>query len=256
MKNSIIKYTGLLSLTGLLSIGCTKKFAEINTNPATYSQSTFDPNFLLTSAELGYTGSTDFAYDTWRANLIYASTMMQGTASVISYWAGDKYLLNPNYTAAYWGFPNDAAYPEQIKPIVDVIQSTVDKPQYKNLHQMARILRAMMLQRVTDLYGDCPYSQAGMGYYGKSYFPKYDTQDSIYADLLKEVDEATTALDPAGEIPPGDVIYKGDITKWKKFGNTLLLRIAMRLVKVAPATTQTYVQKVAGKTFTSNDDNA
>src|ERR1700754_171553 len=144
MKNSIIKYTGLLSLTGLLSIGCTKKFAEINTNPATYSQSTFDPNFLLTSAELGYTGSKDFAYDTWRANLIYASTMMQGFSSVISYWAGDKYLLNSAYTAAYWGFSSDAAYPEQINPIVDVVQSTANNPKYKNLHQISRILRAMM----------------------------------------------------------------------------------------------------------------
>src|SRR5258705_9287762 len=128
MKNTIIKYTGLLSLVGLLSTGCTKKFTDINTDPSKYSQSTFDPNFVLTSAELGYTGSTDFAYDTWRGNLIYASTMMQGLSSVISYWAGDKYLLNTNYTAAYWGFSSDAAYPEQLKPIVDVLQATASDP--------------------------------------------------------------------------------------------------------------------------------
>jgi hypothetical protein len=52
------------------------------------------------------------------------------------------------------------------------------------------------------------------------------------------------------------MFYKGDITKWKKFGNTLLLRIAMRLSKVDPATAQTYVQKAIGNTMASNADNA
>ena len=256
MNNSLIKFAGLLSLVGLLSTGCTKNYTKINTNPASYNQSNFDPNFMLTSAELGYTGSTDFAYDTWRANLIYCSTMMQGLSTVISYWAGDKYLLNSNYTAAYWGFSADAAYPEQIKPIVDIVQSTVNKPQYKNLHQVARILRAMMLERISDLYGDVPYFNAGMGYYNGNFFPKYDSQDSIYTDLLKEVSDATGQLDPAADKPTGDVIYKGNIANWQKFGNTLLLRIAMRLVKVDPTTAKTWVQKVVGKTMTSNADNA
>jgi hypothetical protein len=86
---------------------------------ATYSPSTFDPNYVLTAAQLGYSGSSDFSYDTWRANLIYCSTMMQGFSTVISYWAGDKYILNAGYTAAYWGFAGgpptggDGAYPEQ-----------------------------------------------------------------------------------------------------------------------------------------------
>lgn len=256
MKNTIIKYTGLLLLAGLLSTGCTKKFTEINTDPATYSQSTFDPNFLLTAAELGYTGSTDFAYDTWRANLIYASTMMQGLSSVISYWAGDKYLLNTDYTAAYWGFSADAAYPEQIKPIVDIVQSTANVPKYKNLHQISRILRAMMLERISDLYGDVPYFNAGMGYYSKEFFPKYDSQDSIYTDLLKEVSEATAALDPAADVPGGDKIYNGNIAQWQRFGNSLLLRIAMRLVKVNPTTAQTWAAKVVGHTMNDNTDNA
>jgi hypothetical protein len=256
MKNAIIKYTGLLSLVGLLSTGCTKKFTDINTDPSKYSQSTFDPNFVLTSAELGYTGSTDFAYDTWRANLIYASTMMQGLSSVISYWAGDKYLLNTDYTAAYWGFSSDAAYPEQIKPIVDVVQSTASDPKHKNLHQIARILRAMMLERISDLYGDVPYFNAGMGYYNKDFFPKYDSQDSIYTDLLKEVSEATAALDPTADVPSGDKIYKGNIAQWQRFGNSLLLRIAMRLVKVDPTTAQAWAQKAVGHTMTDNTDNA
>lgn len=246
----------------LLLAGCTKNFNTINTDPATYNQATFDPNFELTSAQLGYAGSTDFSYDTWRANLIYCSTMMQGLSSVISYWAGDKYLLNAGYTAAYWGFSGgtptggDGAYPEQVRPIVDVVQNTAGKSRYKNLHQIARIMKAMIFERITDLYGDVPYFQAGLGYYTKVYFPKYDKQQLIYTDLLKEVSEATALLDPAADVPAGDAYYHGNIAQWKKFGNTLLLRIALRLSKVDPATAKTYAQQAIGNTMASNADDA
>ncbi len=246
----------------LISASCRKDFDEVNTNPATYNPANFDPNFVFTSAQLGYSGSTDLSYDTWRANLIYCSTMMQGFSSVIGYWAGDKYILNSVYTAAYWGFSadtptgGDGAYPEQVRPIVDVVQSTTGKAQYKNLHEIARIMKAMIFERITDLYGDVPYSQAGIGYYSQTYFPVYDKQQDIYTDLLKEVSDATAKLDANADKPSGDAYFNGDIAKWKRFGNTLLLRMAMRLSKVDPATAQTYVQKVIGNTMTSNDDNA
>lgn len=256
MNRSFIKYAGLFSLIVIMGAGCTKKFDSINTNPASYNQGNFDPNFMLTSAELGYTGSADFAYDTWRANLIYCSTMIQGLSSVMGYWDGDKYLLNTDYTAAYWGFSADGAYPEQVKPIVDIVESTAGKTQYKNLHQIARIFRAMVMERITDLYGDIPYFNAGMGYYNGDFFPKYDSQDSIYTDLLSEVSDAVAQLDSTADQPSGDVIYQGNTAKWQRFGNTLLLRIAMRLVKIDPATAQTWVQKLVGKTMTGNADNA
>jgi hypothetical protein len=73
MKIKIIKIGFLFFGLALLTGSCTKKFDEINTNPASYSQTNFDPNYLLTTAQLTYTGSTDFSHETWRANLIYAS---------------------------------------------------------------------------------------------------------------------------------------------------------------------------------------
>jgi hypothetical protein len=135
MKLTIATYSSLLITGALLLSNCTKKFDEINTNPAAYSQTNFDPNYILTTAQLTYTGSTDFSYETWRGNLIYASTMMQGLSTVVSYWAGDKYLLNEGYTAAYW----DKAYPNQVKPVVDLVQFAKDKTQYKNLYQIHAI---------------------------------------------------------------------------------------------------------------------
>ncbi|WP_316801795.1 SusD/RagB family nutrient-binding outer membrane lipoprotein [Pedobacter nototheniae] len=256
MKTNILKKYSLL-LSGILMISaCTKDFKDINTNPSAYGTSTFDPNYLLTSSQLAYTGSIDFAYDTWRGNLIYSSTMMQGLSTVISYWAGDKYLLNPGYTAAYWGTSTVGAYIEQVKPIADVVESTKGVAKYNNVRQVSRLWKALVFERLTDLYGDVPYSEAGQGYYTGNLTPKYDAQQAIYTDLLKEVDEATNALDVNGDKVIGDVIYKGDINKWKRFGNTLLLRIAMRLTKADENTAKAYVQKVIGKTMLNNDDNA
>lgn len=252
MKSIFPKHAVLASAALLLASSCTDDFEDVNTNPATYTQSTFDANYLLTQSQLTYTGSTDFAYETWRGNLIHCSMFVQGMASVISYWAGDKYLLNEGYTAAYW----EKSYSEQVKSVTDLVEQTRNKPQYKNLHQMARIMRALIMERITDLYGDVPYVEAGQGYYTGVITPKYDKQEDIYTDLLKEVSEATAALDPAADISANDVFFKGNIEQWQRFGNSLVLRMAMRLTKVNEATAKQYATQVQGKTMQSNADNA
>jgi len=249
-------FVSLVTVASLILSSCTKDFEKINTDPISYSKDNWDPNYTFSSAQLFYTGSFDFAYDTWRGNLIYSATMMQGLSTVVSYWAGDKYMLNESYTAAYWGNGTVGAYIEQVRNIVDVVEFTKDKPKYANLHHVARIWKALIFARLTDLYGDVPYSEAGVGFYNKIYKPKYDKQQDIYNDLLKEIETATAALKDDGDKVTGDVIYKGDIAKWRKFGNSLLLRTAMRLVKVDEAKAKEYAQKVIGKTMTNNADNA
>ena len=253
MKRNKLNILALLALTGVLTTtSCTKDFININTNPITYGPTNFDPNFTLTTAQMTYTGSIDLAYDTWRANLIYSGTMMQGISSVISYWAGDKYLLNPLYTSAYW----ERAYDEQVKPIVDVVAMTKENEKYKNIHQVARIWKVMVFARITDLYGDVPYSEAGQGYYLKKLSTKYDKQQDIYMDMLKEIDEAVNALDENADKVTGDAIYGGNLDKWRRLGNSLMVRLAMRLTKVDENTAKTYVTKAIGKTLTGNADNA
>ncbi len=255
MKKTII-YSLIIILGTALGTGCTKDFDELNTNPIAYGPTNFDPNYTLTSAQLSYTGSIDFAYDTWRGNLIYCSTMMQGFSTVVSYWAGDKYLLNEGYTAAYWGNGAVGAYIEQVRPISDVVEFTKGQAKYNNVHQVARIWKALIFARITDLYGDVPYSEAGQGFYTSNYTPKYDKQQDIYMNLLKEVDEASAALSLTGDKVTGDVIYKGDIAKWKRFGNSLMLRLAMRLTKIDENTAKTYAQKAVNNTLSANSDNA
>ena len=253
MKRLFNKFTILLVGFVLIAQGCTKDFTEINTDPTSAGPNTFDPNTLLTTSELVYTGSTDFAYETWRVNLIYCSVMMQHLANVNGYWVGDKSRDNIGYENAYF----ERAYQEQVKYVMDLINFTENKPDYANLHNVAHIMRVLIFHRLTDLYGDVPYSEAGLGYYNLLYTPKYDKQEDIYSDMLSELEGAANGFDPNGDALTGDLIFNGDLTKWKKFANSLMLRLAMRLTKIDAGKAETYAKKAAaGGVMTSNDDNA
>ena len=118
-------------------------------------------------------------------------------------------------------------------------------------------MRAFASMVLTDSYGDVPYSEAGNGFISGVALPKYDTQESIYTDVLKELEEATAALDAAKPLVTSDVLYAGNIASWKAFGYSLMLRAAMRLSKASPATAQQYVVKaVAGGVIQSNAGSA
>jgi hypothetical protein len=121
---------------------------------------------------------------------------------------------------------------------------------------MARIWQAMAFMILTDTYGDVPYAQAGKGYTEQIVLPKYDTQQAIYADIIKELTEASAALDASKTIETADVLYGGDVARWRRLGYSLLLRAGMRLTKVDAALAQSTVQRaVAGGLMSSNADN-
>ena len=239
----------------LIFSSCKKDLLSTNTDPNSVSVDVFDPNNLLTATQLYYTGSTDNAIEVEETEIQGAGCFIQHWASTSGYFFGDKYLFSPGG----WGSFFDHTYTSTIKNAVELYTNTIGKSQYKNLHQISRIMKAMAFERITDVYGDVPYFEAGQAYHKSVYFPVYDKQKDIYTDLLKEVSEATDSLDETADKPAGDMFYSAaddQIGQWKKFGNTLLLRMAMRLTKVDPATAQSYVTKVQDQTMQSNDDNA
>jgi RNA polymerase sigma-32 factor len=147
-------------------------------------------------------------------------------------------------------------YRNVIRFTADVINATKDQPTRSNLYNMARIWQANAFIVVSDSYGDVPYTEAGKGYIAQVLLPKYDAQQAIYAAIIKELTEATAALDAAKTVESADVLYGGNIALWKKLGNSLLLRAGMRLTKVAPALAQATVQKAAqGPLMDANTDN-
>jgi hypothetical protein len=240
----------------ITAASCKKDLTKANTNPDAITADNYDPNLLLTTVQLAYTGSTNFGGSAWATKWGGVACFIQHTASTnAGFYYGDKYL-NAVY---YMGEMFQDSYTSDVQPVVELYHLSANIPKYRNLHQMARIMKAMVFEQITDMYGDIPYFQAGLGYYDRIYTPVYDKQQVIYADMLKEVSQAVDSLDESADKPTGDILYSAadnQIAEWKMFGNSLLLRMAMRLTKVDPATAQTYVKKVLGKTFQSNDDNA
>src|SRR5215203_1109126 len=255
-----IIFSGLLATS--LILACNKKsLTDLNIDPQSLPE--INLNFIFSSVELGAAASGssgDNRYIDWRTNIGFASMAIQQVANAGGGIApGDKYTDNVESSNA----PFEHIYGDQLKNIGVILKQTgtggFGEGQYKNVRQATRIIRAFLFARLTDYYGSIPYTEALQGEEGL-FFPKYDKQKAIYMDLLKELDEATKAfgaIDPTDGFAGADMYYKGDIAKWKKWGYSLMLRLAMRLSNVDVATANAYVAKaVAGGVFTSNADNA
>lgn len=246
MKKRLI-YSGFCLAAALVS-GCTKDFTKINTNPNATSAAVFNPNFLLAQAQIQYSQT---GYD----QLLYQSMWSQSLASTYDYYGnGDKYIYKGSFND-YKARVYNSGY--SAETLVQEMKNLTDgKAEYANLNKIATIMKVFILQRVTDAYGDVPYSEAGMAKQG-IFTPKFDKQQDIYTAMLSDLDGATAALDASKDKPSSDLFYTGDITKWKKLGYSLMVRVAMRLTKVDAATAQKYVEKAyAAGTMTSIDDNA
>jgi len=238
----------------LINFSCHKDFAKLNVDPNSISSKTAQYEKLFSSTELWTSGMRSGPFEDERTNLGYCSLLIQHMSSTY-YEQGDKYAFNNEYLTAYWV----SQYPYAIKLVVSVIDGIKDNPDKSNFYNIARIFKVFMFQRMTDLYGDIPYFEAGKAYVGDVAFPKYDKQEDIYEDMLKELDEAAAALDPnkKNTLNSQDIIYGGDVSKWRKFAYSEMTRLAMRMSKVAPDDAKIWVQKaVAGGVMTTNDDNA
>jgi hypothetical protein len=254
----------LIWAAGMMTIpmaGCnTDDLQELNVNPQAVNQ--IDLNYLFTAAELGIAsnGSAgDNRYIDWRTNIGMAAYAIQQLGNAGGGIApGDRYTHNFETSAA----PFEFTYADQLKNIAEILKQTgpggYDEGKKQNMRQAARILRAFSFHRLTDLYGNIPYTEANKGL-ETVFFPTYDKQSVVYADLLKELDEAAAALNasnPDEGFARADFIYDGDIAKWKKWAYSLMLRLAMRVSNVNVQMATQYVSKaVAGGVFTSNADN-
>ena len=231
----------------LLATSCDDGFAEMNVNPA--AASNIDVGYKFTSLLLETSANR---YVAWRANLIYGSTMIQHFAATAGYWTGDKYTLNEGYSASLM----DTYYQGCAKVVQDILNQIDAEEKPAEMKAIARIMRVFIFHRLTDMHGNIPYSEAGKGYSDGILQPKYDAQKDIYADMLKELDEAASALSSGTSgFGSQDFMYNGDQGKWKKFAYSMMLRLGMRMSKVDAAGAESWVKKaIVGGVMTSNDD--
>jgi hypothetical protein len=251
MKRKIINYFAATLLVLLFfSPGCTKDFEEINTNPNSPSIDQAAPNMLLTQA---IESMTDRVHEIFLGHEM-GSCWVQHMAKV-QYPDEDRYVprmsvINNTWTSFYSANGYD----------IQTVYNIGVKTKNTSYQAVALILKSYIVSVLTDEFGDVPYTEAFLGSDVTPILsPKYDTQESIYAALLKNLEEANTLLDGTSPAISGDILYSNDLKLWKKFANSLRLRLLMRRSdRVAPTTDITAIvnDPVTYPIFTSNTDNA
>src|SRR5690606_36369455 len=160
---------GLGTAAMLLLSACDKGFEEMNRDPNAYTEPVIGDLFSAAIILTAGVGDGNTLYP----NSKQAGCFVQHFASLNPWqWTGDKELYKPDYNNGLW----NTAYRTELKEPVQILELTAEDPEQSNLHNVARIWRVYILHRVTDMYGDIPYSEAGLGYINGTYKPKYDTQ--------------------------------------------------------------------------------
>ena len=234
----------LFSACGLIGLNaCDAGFDEMNVNKT--AAIAINPVFALNNAVINISPpSTTVLYEVG-----IVQQMVSPNSGVLT--GANFNQDNRDYTQATW----QRYFRSVIRNTYDVIATTKD-PARTNLVNMAKILQSYAFLVLTDTYGDIPYTEAGKGYTDQKVYPKYDKQQAIYAGIIKDISDAVAALDASKTRETADVLFGGDVAKWKKFGNSLLLRIGMRLSKVDATQAQSLVSKaLAGGVITTNADN-
>jgi hypothetical protein len=257
-------FNKILVLFGIVAIfigGCTKDFDQINTDPNYPTEVTTCALFTAAQKSL-----MDDMMDEWwagRQSQLYAQYWTQR-----NYTSEDRYAMRQNNNNTYFRL----LYTD-IMDLVEIIRLNEDpltRVKYAiygdndNQIACAKILKAWAMQVMTDTYGDIPYSEAFQGNTEAEILnPKYDRQQDIYQALLNDLKAAVDMINvDASGFSSGDIIYGGDMTKWKKFGNSLRLRVALRM-SYAEETKYAKINEIIAENagdpeayFTSNADNA
>lgn len=234
----------LLTLSFTFMISCDEGFDDLNTSKT--GATSLDPALILNNAVISSSPASSLNYEIAIVQQVFSSN-----SGVIV--GGNYNQKNIGNTPAVW----INYYQNVIKYTNDVITRTKDDTKRSNLYHMARIVQANAFMILTDTYGDIPYTEAGGGYTSQVFFPQYETQQSIYPKIIQELTDASAALNAAGTIETADVLYSGNIAKWKKYGYSLLLRAGMRLSKADATKAQaTVAAAFAGGVILTNADNA
>lgn len=206
-----IKIAAFFLLVQVVLAGCTKDFAEKNNDPNAIT--TITPNLLLPHIIRSSVNSV--MGEAWGIGTL----VVQQTAKY-QFVDEDRYI---------WG-NNDRIWNNYYNNMRDVkklqeLAASSNQPAYNAL---ALILKSWMYSIITDTYGDAPYSEATSGL-SNVLKPKYDTQEAIYTGILADLATANTILSTANSSVSGDLIYQGDLTKWRKLANSLRVRYLMRI---------------------------
>ena len=251
MKLSIYTIAFTL-LTGVLSFtSCSDEYMEnMNTDPT--KAAALDANAQLTTAQLQTYGDLGMV-EIYRNYLYGFTQQLMGSWNTTNF--GGRHMLSDDEMDRVW----TTFYTNSIKNLTDAQYRTAQDQGKTNIHAALTIYRVYLMSIITDIYGDVPCKEAGMGFLQGIFNPRYDTQEEIYHSFFQDLTAAVEALDPAKDAITGDVIYGGNILKWKKLANSLRLRFAMRISNVDPQKAQQEFEAACqadGGIFDSAEDDA
>lgn len=259
MNNKYSIGTGYISMIAgcigcvMSLVSCTKNYADYNTNPYVPTLEQLDadnyitgrnfPNMMdavLPAADVGSSG-TDFA-NSYQISNNLAGDVFSGFMGQAGDWGG-----NTNHLT--YGFNLDWVN-EQFKLTGKLMAAWVDIKRGTDLTRdsvqfsVAQLIKITGIARSTDMYGPIPYTSLATG----TFTPAYDSQDKIYYSFFPELDKAIHILYTLGAssgkpLAKYDKIYGGDYLAWAKYGNSLKLRLAMRLAYVDAANSRKYAEE-------------
>lgn len=227
MKNILHTFRNKTVLAALLlgASACTGEFDEVNTNPNAPTVATADlflPHGIQSAVDAYWGGSLG----------------MDIGDLIPQYWARIQYTDVDQYTITSDIYGNSSWQIFYIESLADYqrIYKLGKESGNPNYQAAAVILRSWVFSLLTDIYGDIPYKEALMGLEG-TLSPKYDSQKDVYAGLVAELKAANDmiVLNDASKAIAGDILFNNDMNKWKKFANSLSLRILNRMLGKADA---------------------
>jgi Starch-binding associating with outer membrane len=238
----LLKYSFIAAC--LISMAaCTKDFDTINQNPNAPLK--VPANLLLPGIIRG--GINSVTGESWGIGNIVA----QHTAKI-------QFVNEDRYS---WGERNgiwNDMY-GNLRNLENLLTIARDNKQ-ANYEAVGLITKSWMYAMLTDCYGDVPYTQAIQAKSEKSVnAPQYDTQESIYNGILADLKRANDIIGTTVEAVDGDILYNGNMSRWKKLANSLRLRYLLRISnrRNVAADMQAIVSSATTTPFfANNDDNA
>ena len=234
----------LLPLIIILFASC-NKFGDMNTDPTKSSK--LDPSIEVAYAQQRFSGSVNVQE---RVGLILTEPLVQHLGGGWANQYGQFYQRNQAYMSALW----EDNYANDVKNIVDA-ELRSRNTESKNLNAIARVVKTLVFERLTDLYGDIPYFHASAGFTETNLAPSFDKQEDIYKDFFTQLDTAMSLFGTGQDNLTNDVFYRGNIAKWKKFTSSLRLRLALRVARRdAPFAKAQITRAYTDGLMESNDD--
>ena len=221
---------------------CTNDFEELNTNPNQPEEVSAD----LLLAQVLTSAANNIALESWGAGNIIAQY-----SAKINFTDFDRYQWGSN--EGFW----NSMY-GNLRDIYNVLEiARSEESANASYEGIALVMKSWTYNELTSLWGDIPYEEAIRGRGEDPILqPQFTPQEQVFEGILTDLRMANDLIQPDGPAIAGDVIYGGDLSKWKKFANSLRVRILMRISDKQDVAAE--LQEIVSNEplMESNEDNA